>query len=261
MSEGTSEPAGSGSDEAKPAKKRAPRTSSAAKASRGAAGARTSAPRKPKASQAKASQAAGDGSAATAPIADPEPAPAAAPEAAPEASDASPGQHAHAAPAASPGAVSADAAGAPAPRRTDRSFLDSVRANAVGPLTAGLVVAILVALLLSVLVPGKPSVLAMIILGALLAAAVGFSMRYLSDAGGLRRQAEAFIAAVIGVHVMSITGLVSGDLPALELIGAEGPSFNDALLAALATPPVSTGGLLAGLSAAIIVGWGARSER
>ncbi|WP_084104974.1 hypothetical protein [Demequina sp. NBRC 110056] len=179
-----------------------------------------------------------------APIADPEPAPVAQATAA----------------SAPPTPDERTGASAPAPSSSP-SILDRVRANRVGPLAAGLLVALLVGLLLSVLVPNDPGALAMLILGALLAAAVGFTVRYLSTCAGLRRQVEAFIAAALGIHVMAVTGLVGGELPLLDLVGAEGPSFNDALLAALATPPVSTGGLLAGLTAAIIVGWGERPRR
>ncbi|MDN4480956.1 hypothetical protein [Demequina muriae] len=145
--------------------------------------------------------------------------------------------------------------------RRDHSILDSVRANPMGPLTAGLIVAIAVGLLLSVLVPNDPSVLAMVILGTLLAAAVGFAVRYLSAAPerGLRRQLEALIATAVGVHLMSVTGTVGGEIPLLSDLGAAGPGFNEALLVAFATPAVSTGALLAGLTAAIIVGW-ARSR-
>lgn len=152
----------------------------------------------------------------------------------------------------------------PAPHdggRRQHSILDSVRANPMGPVTAGLIVAIAVGLLLSVLVPNDPSVLAMVILGTLLAAAVGFAVRYLSAVPerGLRRQLEALIATAVGVHLMSVTGTVGGEIPLLSDLGAAGPGFNEALLVAFATPAVSTGALLAGLTAAIIVGW-ARSR-
>lgn len=136
------------------------------------------------------------------------------------------------------------------------SLLDGVRANAMGPAAVGGGVAIGLGLLLSVLVPSDPNVLAMIILGALIAVAVGFSVRYLSVLRNVARQFEALVATVIGVHVMSVTGALNQDLQVLSGLGVSGPSFNDALLAALATPPVSTGGIIAGCIAAIIVGWG-----
>ncbi|MFN3865623.1 MAG: hypothetical protein ACK4MD_02795 [Demequina sp.] len=148
---------------------------------------------------------------------------------------------------------------APTPARTDMSILDRVRHNPVGPLAAGLVVAIAVGLLLSVLVPNDPSSLALILLGVLLSAAVGFTVRYLSIERGLRRQVEALIATVIGVHLMSVTGALGGDIPLLSQLGVSGPGFDEALIAAFATPPVSTGALVAGLFAAIIAGW-ARSR-
>lgn len=140
------------------------------------------------------------------------------------------------------------------------SILDSVRANAVGPLAVGLVVAIAVGLLLSVLVPSDPNLLAMIILGTLLAAAVGFAVRLVSLGGGLRNQIEAFVMTVVGVHVMSVTGALGGDFPLLARFGVSGPGFDDAFLASLAVPPVSSGGLIAGAVAAIIVGWRSHSR-
>ncbi|GIG55329.1 hypothetical protein [Demequina activiva] len=141
-----------------------------------------------------------------------------------------------------------------------RSILDRVRENRVGPVTAGLIVALVVGLLLSVLVASEPSVLAMTILGALLAAAVGFAVRYLATGPSLLLQAETFLVTVIGIHLMGVTGMVGGDIPLLSELGAQGPGFNEALLVALATPPVSTGGLFAGVVAAIIVGWGRRVD-
>jgi hypothetical protein len=152
-------------------------------------------------------------------------------------------------------------AASPAPQdQHGRSFLDRVRDNRVGAVTAGLVIALVVGLLLSVLVPSDPSVLAMVILGTLLAAAVGFTVRYLATGASLLLQAETFLVTVIGIHLMGVTGLVGGDVPLLSDLGVEGPGFNEALLVAFATPPVSTGGLLAGVVAAIIVGWGRRTD-
>ena len=136
------------------------------------------------------------------------------------------------------------------------SIWDGVRANATGPAAVGLGVAIGIGLLLSVLVPSDPNVLALTILGALLAAAVGFTMRYLSVLRNVARQFEALVITVIGVHVMAVTGALSVELPFLSQLGMSGPGFNEALLGALAIPPVSTGGLIAGIVAAIIVGWG-----
>ncbi|WP_061962837.1 hypothetical protein [Demequina aurantiaca] len=162
---------------------------------------------------------------------------------------------------ATPGETSASA-DAPKQSRTARasevgtSFLESLRRNRMGVLTAALVVAFVLGLLLSVLVPNKPGAFAMIILGAFMAAAVGFTVRYLSEAKGLLTQIVAFVATGLGVHIMAITGAASGSVSALEQFGASGPGFNDALLIALATPAISAGGVLAGLVAAIIVGWG-----
>ena len=136
------------------------------------------------------------------------------------------------------------------------SFLESVRRNRMGVLTAALVVALVFGLLLSVLVPNKPGALAMLLLGTLLAVAVGSTVRYLSQARGLVTQVVAFVATTIGVHVMAVTGVASGSIPALEQLGVGGPSFNDALVIAFAIPAISTGGVVAGLVAVIIAGWG-----
>ncbi len=151
----------------------------------------------------------------------------------------------------------------PVPSAVPPSFLDRVRDNRMGPLTAALLVALVVALLLAVLVPDRPNLYAYSVLALLLTAAVGFTVRYLSDARGMRAQATAFVATAIGIHVMATTGTIHGvgggaASGLLARVGLEGPGFDDALLAALATPAISVGGLLSGLAAAIIVGWGRR---
>ena len=179
---------------------------------------------------------------------DPEPAPTVAPDSGPVPET------------ASADAVAAEQEAARHPERRG-SILDGVRANPTGPAAAGLAVAIGIGLLLSVLVPSDPNVLAMVILGTLLAAAVGFTVRYLSVLRNVARQFEALVATVLGVHVMSVTGALNTDLPVLSQLGVSGPGFNESLLAALATPPVSTGGLIAGAVAAIIVGWGSADRR
>lgn len=164
-----------------------------------------------------------------------------------------------------PETANADAAAAahgPAQDPEQRgSILDGVRANPMGPAAVGLAVSIGIGLLLSVLVPSDPNTLALVILGVLLSAAVGFSMRYLSVLRNAARQLEALVLTVVGVHVMSVTGALNIDLPFLSEFGISGPGFNESLLAALATPPVSTGGLIAGVVAAIIVGWGSADRR
>ncbi|WP_062524673.1 hypothetical protein [Demequina rhizosphaerae] len=177
------------------------------------------------------------------------------------------------APAAEPAAPAAPAAEPAAPAAapvasstsTSPSVLERVRTNRVGPLAAALTVALVVALLLAILVPSEPNLYASVLLGLLLTAAVGFTTRYLSREHGLLTQLTAFVATVIGVHIMAVTGSIDGVVSGgagqlLELIGASGPGFDDALLAALATPAVTTGGILAGLVAAIIAGWGPRDR-
>lgn len=154
---------------------------------------------------------------------------------------------------ASAASTGADVAGHP-PART--SILESVRRNRMGVLTAALVVSLVLALLLSMLVPTTPGAFVMILLGTIMAFAVGFTVRYLSTGRGLLTQLVAFVATILGVHVMAVTGVASGSIPALESLGAAAPSFNEALLVALAVPALSAGGVVAGLVAAIIAGWG-----
>lgn len=141
------------------------------------------------------------------------------------------------------------------------SVLGRVRANRVGAFAVGLAVSLLVGLLLSTLVPSKPNVLALLLLGTLVAAAAGFTVRYLTHCRGLKTQATAFVVAVLGVHVMAVTGSVSGaGLGQIGgFIGVGSPSFGDALLVSLAVPAASTGAVIAGLVAAIIAGWGKRN--
>lgn len=140
------------------------------------------------------------------------------------------------------------------------SVLDAVRHTAMGPLTAGLLTGVVVGLLLSLLVPEEAGSLVLIVLGAMATAAVGFTVRYLALDAGLRVQAAAFVAAALSVHLMSVVGSVSGaGIPGAQFVGIESPGFDEALKAALATPPFSTGTLLAGVIAAIIVGWAPRS--
>ncbi|MDN4471628.1 hypothetical protein [Demequina zhanjiangensis] len=140
-----------------------------------------------------------------------------------------------------------------------RSVLDRLRRNRMGALAAGLVVAIAVGLLLSVLVPGEPNLLAYALLGLLLIAAVSATVRFLSPDRGLAAQGSAFFATAVGVHLMLVTGAVdSAGSELFELIGGSGVSFDDALLAALAVPMVSTGVLLSGVVAAVVAGWGPR---
>jgi hypothetical protein len=142
------------------------------------------------------------------------------------------------------------------------SYLDRVRRNRMGPLTAALIVGALVGLLLSMLVPSPSNVWALMLLGALVAAAVGFCVRYLSVTRSWRAQAPAFIGTVLGVHILSVTGTLQGigSESLRGMIKFSGPGFDDALLGALATPAVATGTVLAGLVAAIIAGWGPRDE-
>ncbi|WP_062517682.1 hypothetical protein [Demequina gelatinilytica] len=153
---------------------------------------------------------------------------------------------------------------APAASSVPPSLLEKVRSNRTGPLAAGLGVAFAVALLLAVLVPNVPNLYALTVLGLMLTAAVGFTVRYLSHERDLKAQAVGFVATLLGIHIMGVTGTIDttgGGLDGLlGLIGAEAPGFDDALLGALATPAVSAGGVLCGLIAAIIVGWGPRER-
>jgi len=139
----------------------------------------------------------------------------------------------------------------------------------MGAVLGGLIVAMVVALLLSVLVPDSNLLLALALLGLAEAFAVGFTVRYLSTCRGLRHQVTAFALATIGVHVLATTGIVNqklGDVSGLlsgVLGGSRGGSglglgWDDAVVGAFATPAISTGAIVCGLVAAIIAGWGVR---
>ncbi|WP_084101025.1 hypothetical protein [Demequina sp. NBRC 110051] len=136
------------------------------------------------------------------------------------------------------------------------SALERVRRVPMAPAAVALGLSLVLGLLLSFMVPDDPGALALMVLGAAVAAAAGFTVRTLSRNADGWTLATAAIAAAFGAHVMAVTGAVGGENEVLSMIGAEGPSFNDALLAALATPPFSAGTLLAGVVAALITGWG-----
>ncbi|WP_084129294.1 hypothetical protein [Demequina sp. NBRC 110055] len=136
------------------------------------------------------------------------------------------------------------------------SVLERVRRMPMAPAAVVLGLALVLGVLLSFLVPDDPDALALLVLGAAVAAATGFTARTLSRTADAWSLATSAVAAIFGVHVMAATGIVGGENEALSMIGAAAPSFNEALLAALATPPVSAGTLLAGAVAALIVGWG-----
>ncbi len=137
------------------------------------------------------------------------------------------------------------------------SLLERLRRNRMGGLAAGLGVAVVLGSLLSILVPDDHVLLALVILGAALSAAVGFTVRYLTYNRSLLTQLAAFVSAAIGAHVMSVAGSVNQSASGLfELIGGQGPSWEDSMLSALAMPTVSTGAMLCGLVAAVIAGWG-----
>src|SRR5665811_2241485 len=81
----------------------------------------------------------------------------------------------------------------------------------MGAVLGGLVVALLLGALLSVLVPDSQLLLALILLGLGEAAAVGFTVRYLSECRGLRTQVTAFVLTAIGVHVLDHWSSQSAD--------------------------------------------------
>ncbi|NTV38820.1 MAG: hypothetical protein HGA51_02525, partial [Demequinaceae bacterium] len=167
--------------------------------------------------------------------------------------------------------VAADVAAPVAPAPQSPSVLERLRRNRMGAVLGGLLVAIAVALLLSVLVPESNLLLALTVLGLAEAFAVGFTVRYLAVCRGLKHQATAFVLATIGVHVLATTGMVNqklGDVSGI-LSGAfagsrgnrgSGLGWDDAVMSALATPAVSTGAIVCGLVAAIIAGWGVRES-
>ncbi len=159
------------------------------------------------------------------------------------------------------------AATTPPPVQPSPSVLGRLRSNHMGAVLGGLVVALLLGALLSVLVPDSQLLLALILLGLAEAAAVGFTVRYLSECRGLKTQVTAFVLTGVGVHVLATTGVVNqqigniGDLagPLGGVLGS-GLGWDDAVMTALATPAVSTGAVVCGLIAAIIAGWGPRGE-
>ena len=165
--------------------------------------------------------------------------------------------------AATATAATASVAHAPAP-----SVLERLRRNRMGAVLGGLIVAMAVAMLLSVLVPDSNLLLALALLGLAEAFAVGFTVRYLSTCRGLRHQVTAFVLATVGVHVLATTGIVNqklGDVSGLlsgvlggSRGGALGLGWDDAVVGAFATPAISTGAIVCGLVAAIIAGWGIR---
>lgn len=155
----------------------------------------------------------------------------------------------------------------PPPAQPSPSVLGRLRGNRMGALLGGLIVALVTGALLSVLVPDSQLLLALALLGLGEAAAVGFTVRYLSEWRGLTTQVTAFVLTVIGVHVLATTGIVNQQLSNLgDLAGflggglGSGIGWDDALVGAMATPAVSTGAVLCGLIAAIIAGWGPRGE-
>lgn len=162
--------------------------------------------------------------------------------------------------------TTATVAHAPAP-----SVLERLRRNRMGAVLGGLIVAMAVAMLLSVLVPDSNLLLALALLGLAEAFAVGFTVRYLSTCRGLRHQVTAFVLATVGVHVLATTGIVNqklGDVSGLlsgvlggSRGGGLGLGWDDAVVGAFATPAVSTGAIVCGLVAAIIAGWGIRDTQ
>ncbi len=155
----------------------------------------------------------------------------------------------------------------PAPAQQSPSVVGRLRANRMGAVLGGLVVALVVGALLSVLVPDSQLLLALALLGLGEAAAVGFTVRYLSEYRGLGTQLTAFVLTAIGVHVLATTGFVNQQIGELgDLVGVlggglgAGIGWDDALLGALATPAASTGAVVCGLIAAIIAGWGPRND-
>ncbi|MFV0286776.1 MAG: hypothetical protein ACK5IM_10405, partial [Demequina sp.] len=127
--------------------------------------------------------------------------------------------------------------GEQAPVAPSPSVLERVRRTPMAPLTAALAVGLVLGLLLSPLVPDDPGALALTVLGAAIAGAVGFTTRTLSRDASWSTLGAAAVAAGLGVLLMAVAGVVGGQNELLDMIGAAGPSFNDAVLAALATPP------------------------
>lgn len=154
----------------------------------------------------------------------------------------------------------------PAPQAPAPSVLERLRRNRMGVALGALIVAVVVGLALSILVPDSHVLLALVMLGTLVAAAVGFTVRTLDRTRGLAPQVTAFVAAAIGTHLMATTGVANQVIDdangVAEFLGggkASGLGWDDAVLTALATPTISTGAVVAGLVAVIIAGWGRRA--
>lgn len=169
--------------------------------------------------------------------------------------------------ASKPEATPEPAPAMPPPAPPSPSVLGRLRGNRMGAVLGALIVALVVGVLLSVLVPDSQLLLALVLLGLGEAAAVGFTVRYLSECRGLKTQLTAFVLTAIGVHVLATTGMINQQIGNLgdvagPLGGGLGSGFgwDDAVLVALATPAVSTGAVVCGLVAAIIAGWGPRGE-
>jgi hypothetical protein len=155
----------------------------------------------------------------------------------------------------------------PPPTPPAPSILGRLRGNRMGAVLGGLIVALVLGALLSVLVPDSQLLLALALLGLGEAFAVGFTVRYLSECRGLKTQLTAFVLTGVGVHVLATTGMINQQIGNLgDLMGSLGGSrgsglgWDDAMLGALATPSISTGAVVCGLVAAIIAGWGPRGE-
>ena len=142
------------------------------------------------------------------------------------------------------------------PASEPMSAIEHVRRTPMAPAAVALGVGVIAGLVLSFLVPDDPGAFAMLVLGAAVTAAVGFTVRFLVRDVRPFTLGVAAVSAGLGVHVMGVTGSLQGSLPLLDQVGVGGPGFNDALLAALAVPPFSAGALMAAAVAAIIAGWG-----
>ncbi|GMA36406.1 hypothetical protein [Demequina litorisediminis] len=115
--------------------------------------------------------------------------------------------------------------GEQAPAAPSPSVLERVRRTPMAPLTAALAVGLVLGLLLSPLVPDDPGALALTVLGAAIAAAVGFTMRTLSRDASWSTLGAAAVAAGLGVHLMAVAGVVGGQNEAPRHDRRRGPKF------------------------------------
>ena len=111
------------------------------------------------------------------------------------------------------------------------SYLDRVRTNRMGPLAAALIIGGLSGLLLSMLVPNPANVWALILLGAFVAAAVGFGVRTPEQAAAFAQVADGVVVGSALVDLVGEHGAAAAG-PVQELTSALAAAVHSARTAA-----------------------------